>query len=130
MKINVNFKKLKASDPIKEYTQEKLTRELDKFNSQVESIEVVISPSGRNYSASCHVKGSSNSSFVAEGLGEETHSAVDNMIKKIDHLLRKNKEKTVKHRAHHAGNKEYQDYSFENSYLEEKEEKKKKKKRS
>ncbi len=130
MKINVNFKKLKVSDPIKEYTIEKLTRELDKFHSQVETIDVIITPSGQNYTASCHIKGSSNSSFLAEGLGEETHSAVDSVIKKIHHILRKNKEKAVKHRVHHAGNREYQDYSFEDSYLEKREEEKKKKKRS
>lgn len=128
MKIHINFKKVKPSETLEDYTKEKIARELDKFQAKVETIDILITSLGRGYSASCHLKGSQRSSFRAEGLGDEIHSAIDNLVHKIHNILRKNKEKMVKHRAHHAGDKEYQNYSFEDSYLEGEQETQKEKK--
>ena len=117
MKIHINFRKIKESEEIKQYAKSKILRELEKFSNSIEKVEVVLGKEGLRFTCKCHMTGGRSLSLNTEGLGDETHEAVDQMIKKTHNILRKNKEKTKEHRG--VAGKFYRDTLFADLYEEE-----------
>lgn len=117
MKIHINFRKVKESEEIKSYAKDKILRELEKFRSKAEQVDVVITKEGQEYVVKCHMTGKSRYSFHVEGRGSETHEAVDQMIKKSHAVMSKKKGKLREHRV--IKDKFYQETSFADLYLEE-----------
>lgn len=116
MELYINFKKVKISQTIKKYTREKIQRELEKFNTNIAQADVIISQEGFNYSVSCHMIGANSFSFHVEGVGSETHEAVDSVVQKIHSILKKKKDKITNHRRKIKKLEKYKETPFLDIY--------------
>ena len=98
MEWKILFKKVKPSELLENYISEKITRECRKFSLDIIQVTVVLSQSGRDYTATCNLVGGQSLKLHMEGKGEETHAAIDNMVHKLNLSLKKNKDRFTEHK--------------------------------
>ncbi len=99
MNIQITAKKIEIPPEIRDYAREKFSK-LDKFNSNIQSIEAVIRAEERSVVCEAVIRVDKHDSIVIEVEGETIQAAVDIAESKAERQLRKTKERdSVRRRA-------------------------------
>ncbi len=99
MNIQITAKKIEVSPEVREYAKEKFSK-LEKFNSNIQSIEAVIKAEERSVVCETVIRLDKHVSIVIEVEGETIQAAVDLAESKAERQLRKSKERdSVRRRA-------------------------------
>ncbi len=99
MNIQITAKKIEIPPEIRDYAKEKFSK-LDKFNSNIQSIEAVIRAEERTVVCEVVIRVDKHDSIVIEVEGETIQAAVDIAESKAERQLRKTKERdSVRRRA-------------------------------
>lgn len=99
MNIQITAKKIEVPQDIREYAKEKFSK-LDKFNSNIQNIEVVIRAEERSVACEAVIHLGKHEPIVITVEGETIQAAVDLAESKAERQLRKSKERdSVRRRA-------------------------------
>ncbi len=99
MNIQITAKKIEIPTEIREYAKEKFAK-LEKFNSNIQSIEAVIRAEERSVVCETVIRLDKHVSIVIEVEGDTIQAAVDMAESKAERQLRKSKERdSVRRRA-------------------------------
>ncbi len=105
MNIQLTAKKIEIPQEIREYALEKFSR-LEKYNSKLSSIEVVIKAEERTIVCELVARVDNREPVVIETQGETIQAAIDLAENKAERHLRKDKERESQRRRARPDNRE------------------------
>ena len=98
MNVNVKARHIEATDSIKQYVQNKVTR-LERFYDRLGSIEVILDMEADKPVVEIIAQGRRKHTFVATHRGDDMYACVDQCLDKIAEQLRRHKDKVRDHQG-------------------------------
>lgn len=97
MEATFTFRKTDASEAIKEHAKEKLSK-LDKYMSRPVNAHVIFNIEGSNHTVEVAFQANGNRYF-GKGESHDMYTSIDDVVTKIEHQLRKSKERAKSHKG-------------------------------
>ncbi len=98
MQINVTFRHIDSSDPIREYATEKVDRVVNKYYKRAVESQVILSVTKRRHMADIYIHGP-HFDVSAHAITEDMYAAIDEAIDKIEKQLRRHKDRVNHHKG-------------------------------
>lgn len=98
MLIKITGRHMELTDAIRSYAEKKITR-LQKYNSRISEMEVIIDTQGNSHKVEIIAKADHHQPFVVNVTDEDAYACLDLAIDKIERQLTKHKEKTRSHKG-------------------------------
>lgn len=99
MKFKFSFRHMETSEALKNYAEQKINQEIQKFSSKPVDCHITFSVDRHNHSAHVAFNGGDGFSFQAEHTCTDMYGSVDHMVTKVETNLRKQKEKVKNHKG-------------------------------
>ncbi|HEY3359739.1 MAG TPA: ribosome-associated translation inhibitor RaiA [Polyangia bacterium] len=98
MRVNVTFRHMEATEPIKEYAQEKLERIKKYFPDPITAHVVLSTERGYQHVADVNITLHNGLTLQGEEITEDMYSSIDLVMAKIERQIRKYKDKIRSHK--------------------------------
>ena len=99
MQVRFSFKNTQASAALKEYTEEKIIKLINKFVTKPVEAQITFSADRHLKNVHCVVSGGDGFNAQVEASSDDIRTAVDNILDKLQTQLQRQKEKLKDHKA-------------------------------
>jgi len=98
MDCRFSFKQVKRSDVLIDFAQPKIEAKIEKYSTKPIDVHVTFIKQGFDFVVRCTLKGGDNFNSQVEAVAPDVHSALDQMLDKLEIQLKKQKEKLKRHK--------------------------------
>ena len=98
MLTKITGRHMELTDAIRSYAEKKTAR-LQKYNSKLSEMEVIIDTQGSSHKVEIIAKTDHHQPFVVNVTDEDVYASIDRAIDKIERQLTKHKEKSRSHKG-------------------------------
>lgn len=99
MQVRFSFKNTQASAALKDYTEEKIVKLINKFVTKPVEAQITFSADRHLKNVHCVVAGGDGFNAQVEASSADIRTAVDNILDKLQTQLQRQKEKLKNHKA-------------------------------